>query len=400
MSTASADPSKTSKKSALAVVYLTVFIDLLGFGIILPLLPFYAQQFGATGIWVGVLMTAYSAAQFLGAPIIGRLSDRYGRRPLLLVTLAGSAVSMTIAGSAGSLVVLLAARLCAGLFGGSIAAAQAYIADVTTSEERSKYMGILGATIGLGFVFGPALGGTLSRYGFGTAAYVAAGLAAVNFVWALVKLPESRAGTGPRGHFSLRVIASGFAAPSVRPILLATFGVTFAFVAMETTYALLSAARFGLDSRQLGYVFTFLGVVVVIVQGGLVGRLARRLGEGRLARLGCLVMAVGLVALPFAPTLIISVALLGVLAAGQGFASPSLATLLSRSAGSDEQGALLGLGQSLAALARAVGPLLAGLLYDVAQPAPYLAAGCSCVLAALVVSTMLRRPAAAVPVAG
>jgi DHA1 family tetracycline resistance protein-like MFS transporter len=175
-----------SKMASLFIVYITVFVDLLGFGMILPLLPFYAMHFGASWLWIGVLATAYSAAQFAGAPVVGWLSDRFGRRPVLLVALAGSAVSLALAGFASSLTMLIVARGLAGLFGGSIAAAQAYVADVTRPDERSKYMGLLGASIGMGFVFGPAIGAGLSVFGFGTAALAASGIAFANLtIWAM-----------------------------------------------------------------------------------------------------------------------------------------------------------------------------------------------------------------------
>jgi DHA1 family tetracycline resistance protein-like MFS transporter len=383
--------------SALGIVYLTVFIDLVGFGIILPLLPYYAEGFGATGVWVGALFTAYSAAQFLGAPALGRLSDRVGRRPVLLLSLAGSAVSLFVSGLAPTLVLLLAARALAGLFGGSITAAQAVIADLTAPEERAKYMGFLGASIGLGFVFGPAMGASLARFGFGTAAFAAAGLAAANLVFAFFRLPETRAPARralASSRFGLRPLAVGLRHPNVGRLLGAMFLSTLAFVAMEATFALLGEVRFALDARRLGLVFTYVGIVIVIVQGGLVGRLAPRFGERALATVGALVMAGSLAALPFVPSFGIALAALGGLAVGQGLMSPMLATLLSRSSGADEQGGLLGLGQSLAAAARAVGPLAAGWLYDRGVEIPSVIAAALMLVAAALVDR--ARPAAAV----
>jgi MFS transporter, DHA1 family, tetracycline resistance protein len=377
-------------KPGLPVVYFTVFLDLVGFGIILPLLPYYAETFGATGVWVGALITAYSAAQFLGASVLGRLSDRIGRRPVLLASLAGSATSLVLSGLAHSLWLLLTARALAGLFGGSIAAAQAYVADSTTPKERARYMGLLGASIGLGFVLGPALGAGLARYGFGTAAFVAAGLAAANLAFGLFMLPETH---GPeRRHLAAsRPDLSHFFAAlrhrSMGRLLGATFFATLAFVAMEATFALLGEHRFGLDQSWLGFVFTYVGVVIVVVQGGLVGPLAARFGERALAVAGALLMAIGLGALPLAPALPAALAVLGLLAAGQGLTSPMLSTLLSRAADEDEQGGTLGLGQSLAAAARAVGPIGAGWLYDRAMGAPYAAAAAVMVLAAVLVGT-------------
>lgn len=374
--------------SALGIVYLTVFIDLLGFGIILPLLPFYAEHFGATGVWIGALMTAYSAAQFFGASLLGRLSDRVGRRPVLLLSLAGSAASLFLSGLAASLAVLLAARVLAGLFGGSIAAAQAYIADVTAPNERARYMGFLGAAIGLGFVFGPALGAGLAPFGFGAAAFAASGLAALNLAFAFFRLPETRfrerrAIVSSRFDVSRLVAALGHR--EIGRILGATFLATWGFVAMEATFALLGERRFHLDAGRLGLVFAYVGVVIVFVQGGLVGRLAPRFGERRLATVGTLLMAAGLALLPFAPSFAAALAVLALLALGQGLTTPMLSTLLSRASGADEQGGLLGLGQSVAAAARALGPLAAGWLYDRGAPIPYVAAAVLLLLASLLV---------------
>ena len=363
------------RRSPLLAVYLTVFIDLLGFSIILPLLPFYAERFGATGVWVGALLTAYSAVQFFSAPLLGRLSDRIGRRPVLLASLAGSAISLTLTGFAGSLSLLLAGRALAGLFGGSIATGQAYIADVTEPEQRAKYMGLLGACIGLGFVFGPAIGAGFSPLGFGASAFFAAGLAAANLVFAYFRLPESRrvgSASAARVLPSPSVIAAVLRRPAVGRLLSATFLTTFAFVGLEATFALFSQKRFGLGAGGFGLVFTYLGLVIVIVQGGLIGRLTARYGERSLAMAGALLMCLSLAAVALAPNLAVVVVVLAVLAVGQGLLNPTLAALLSRETHRDEQGSTLGLGQSLAAGARATGPILAGWLYDRGYMLPYL----------------------------
>jgi DHA1 family tetracycline resistance protein-like MFS transporter len=377
-------------KPGLGIVYLTVFVDLLGFGIILPLLPFYAERFGATGVWVGAILTAYSAAQLVGASVLGRLSDRVGRRPVLLLSLAGSAVSLFLSGLAHTLWLLLAARGLAGLFGGSIAAAQAFVADVTVPDERAKYMGLLGASIGLGFVFGPAVGALLARYGFGTAAFAAAALAAANLAFAFWRLPETRpasAKTAVRARVDWSHLVAALHHPTIGRLLSATFLVTLGFVAMEATFALLGEARLGLDAEHLGVVFAYVGVVMVLVQGGLVGRLVPRFGERALASSGAVAMAASLGALPFAPSMTVALSVLGVLALGQGLTNPTLSTLLSRASGADEQGGLLGLGQSLAAGARALGPLAAGWLYDHGAAIPYVVSAGLLVGAALMVGS-------------
>ena len=362
------------RRSPLVIVYLTVFVDLLGFGIILPLLPFYAEKFGATGVWVGALLTAYSAAQIVGAAFLGRLSDRIGRRPILLISLLGSTLSLTLTGFASSLAVLLAGRALAGLFGGSIGTAQAYIADLTKPEERAKYMGLLGASIGMGFVLGPGIGGFLAPFGFGTAAFVAAALCGANLLFALLRLPESRRPDSPRRARALLTpgsLVKALQQPSVGRILSATFLVTFAFVGMEATAALFGQHRFGLTSETLGYGFALIGVVIAIVQGGLIGRLVKRHGERTIAAVGGTLMGVALLAIPFIPSLLLAGAVGALLGVGQGLASPTLSTLLSREAGADEQGGTLGMGQSLSALARAVGPIVAGSLFDLGEGWPF-----------------------------
>ncbi|MBI4491835.1 MAG: MFS transporter [Chloroflexi bacterium] len=377
------------RRSPLLVVYLAVFVDLLGFGIILPVLPFYAERLGASGVWVGALLTAYSAAQFVGAPLLGRLSDRVGRRPVLLLSLAGSALSLTLTGLAGTLALLLIGRTLAGLFGGSIATAQAYIADVTRPAERAKYMGLLGASIGMGFVFGPALGAGLSGFGFGAAAFAAAGLAAANLAFGWFALAESRpAGRAAplRAWPPLANLPLALQRPSLGRTLGSTFLATFAFVSMEATFALFGERRFGLDAAGLGLVFTYVGVVIAVVQGGLIGRLNARYGERALATTGALLMGLALLAIPLAPSFALALVVLGVLALSQGLATPTLSSLLSRQSGAHEQGRVLGLGQSLSAAARAVGPLLAGWLFDRGVSLPYLVGAALALAAAWLVS--------------
>jgi len=378
-------------RSALLVVYVTVFLDLLGFGIILPFLPYYTLKLGGHGLEVGILLTSYSLAQLVGAALLGRASDRTGRRPILLLSLAGSSAAMVLSGLATTLWVLYAARALAGIFGGSISTAQAYVADVTTRRERAKYMGFVGASVGLGFVFGPALGAGIGALGgtFSHAAFLAAGLAAANFAFAFVKLPEPRrVGDGGRPEPTVGQWLSSIVRPQLWQIFWATFLVTFAFVSMETTFALFGEVRFGLDAVGLGGVLAFVGIVVVAVQGGLVGRVTRALGVQVVSLAGCALMGLGLLLVPAMPVLLAATGALGLLAVGQGLAFPTLATLASQTADSGEQGAVLGLRQSMAAGARAVGPVAAGLLYDTRIALPFLVGGSLAVLAAALVATV------------
>ena len=372
-------------RSALAVVYVTVFIDLLGFGIILPSLPYYARALGASGFRLGVLFTSYSLAQLVGSTVLGRLSDRHGRRPILLLSLLGSSVSMAFSGLATGLLPLAAARALAGLFGGSIATAQAYIADVTGRDERAKYMGLLGASIGIGFVLGPALGAGIVALGGGFAgsAFVASFLAALNLGFAWTRLPESRPRAGGAG--SHRLTFHAFLALLTRPslwrILAATFLTTFAFVALEATLAYFAKDRFGITERRFGAILAYVGLIVIGVQGGLIGRMTRAFGVRHVAIAGEILMGAALLCLPFSSSAAWMLAALGLASAGQAMCSPTLSTLLSQGGTPDDHGTLLGAGQSLAAAARATSPLLAGLLYDLQPESPYMVSGALAALA-------------------
>lgn len=378
-----------------------VFFDLLGFGIILPYLPFWAQDLGASGLGLGVVLTAYSGAQLAGAAIFGRMSDRLGRRPVIILTLAGSSLAMVGSALAPTLVLLAAARAVAGLFGGSISTAQAYIADVTGPAERARFMGLLGAAIGSGFVIGPAFGAVLLSVGasFSHTALLAAALAAVNLLFALLLLREPER---ERVAFSSLRPAPQVWLEALRrrdqgPVLTSIFLITLAFVAMETTFAYFAQERFGMGARGFAMTMVGLGLVLVLVQGGLIGPLSSSFGLRALAVVGVLSMAVSLFLVPLGPTLAVTLGILSLLAFGRGLASPVLSTLLSQFTVAEEQGAILGVGQSLSAAARAVGPVLAGSLYDLQRAGPFVASGVVCLAAALL---LLRAGSAAKESAG
>ncbi len=383
------------RRKALLVVYLAVFVDMLGFGIILPLLPFHTERLGGTGLWVGAVLTAYAAAQFVAAPVLGALSDRFGRRPMLLASLAGSAVSLALTGVAGSLVTLLAARVVAGMFGGAIAVGQAYVVDLTDPPERTKALGMVGASIGMGFVLGPAIGAGLSGLGFAGVSFVAGGIAFANLVAGSLLLPRTRgadekAANPVRSRNPLATLGRAARQPALRPLLGATFLATFAFVGMEATYALLGARLYGLGPAGLGLVFTGVGVVMAVVQGGVVGRVAARYGNRNVAVAGTLLLALGLGALPMGSALLNYLAL-GVLAAGQGLLSTTTAALIS-DAGGNAVGGAFGVGQSASAAARATGPIAAGAAFDASIALPYVAGTVLCALAALLLART-RPPA-------
>jgi multidrug resistance protein len=382
---------------ALYIVLLTVLIDLIGFGIVLPILPLWAETFGASPTEIGVLSASYSLMQVLFAPFWGRLSDRVGRRPVILVTLAGSAVSALMIGLANSLLVLLLARILNGISGASYAAAQAYVADVTTREQRARGMGLIGAAFGLGFIIGPALGAGLSTIDQSAPFFFAAGLAAVNLVLAWFKLPESRrAGAVSRTPGRMEMLRRALGSRQLGPLVWLSFAATFAFVGMEATFALLGDRRFGYDAVDMGLLFAFVGIAAAVGQGFLVGRLVARWGEYRVMLWGLGGTAAGLALLAAADTLAVLLAALLLLGLFSGFAFASISALISQAATDDEQGGVLGIAASTGGAARIAGPVVAGALFQhVAPGAPLvvgavIAAGCL-----LLASLAVPRPATA-----
>jgi len=360
------------KRSPLLVIFITVFIDLVGFGIVIPVLPFYAEgtKFGATPSQVGLLFASYSVMQLIFAPVLGRLSDKYGRRPVLLVSLLGTAAGFLILGFANTLWLLFVGRIIDGISGGNISTAQAYVADVTTKENRAKGMGLIGAAFGLGFVFGPAIGGILSRWGINVPFLFAGVLALLNAVLLFFVLPE----TVTRDHPARVSAASGrgwnqLVAALRKPALASVMTIYFlgivAFSIMTASFSLFMMFRLGYDAFHNGWIFAFVGVISAIVQGGLIGRLVKKFGEPLLVIVGALLVAGSLVLVPFVTPLTgIAVFLLigATTSIGQALLAPSLSSLASKSASAAQQGSVLGVMQSVASLARAVGPSLAALL--------------------------------------
>jgi multidrug resistance protein len=355
----------------LAVIFLIVFIDLVGFGMIIPILPFFAENepFRATPFEIGLLFAAYSWMQFFFSPLLGRLSDRYGRKPILFLSLLGSAAGYLIIGFANTLALVFVGRIVSGITGANISAAQAYIADVTTKENRAKGMGLFGAAFGLGFILGPGIAGILSKFSIYLPFYVAACLSLVSAAAAFLLLPESlvrKAGseslTGPLAALG-RLRERAFLNINVTYFLLVT-----AFSIMTYAFVLYTGNRFGYDAEKNGYLFVFVGLVSVIAQGLLLGRLVRIFGELILTAIGCLMMATSLFIIPIVgPANGGLAALLGIcvlLSLGNAVASPSLSSLASRISHEDEQGSSLGIMQSAASLARAIGPTVGGVLMN------------------------------------
>lgn len=378
--------------SPLVIIFLTVFIDLLGFGIIIPLLPFYAESFGANAFTVGMLGAVYSLMQFLFAPIWGRWSDRIGRRPIILLGLFGSCVSYLALALASSLSLLFAARILGGIAGANIPTAQAYIADITTPENRARGMGMVGAAFGLGFVFGPALGGVLSHLGPAAPMWCASALCFANFVAASLLLPESRsAASAPQAVGRLEAFRRSLLRPQLAMLLALYFILSSAFSGFEATFALYSERRFGFTAATIGYVFAFVGVVLAVSQGVLVGRVVKIFGERRVIPCAIAMIALGLGLVPFAGSVPALLAALGILSLGMGLNQPVLSSLVSRVAGAHEQGGVLGLAQSLASLGRIVGPAWGGFLFDrYGMSFPYLS-GAAIMLVAVIVSMASLR---------
>ncbi|MFY9571006.1 MAG: MFS transporter [Blastocatellia bacterium] len=364
-------------RSPLVIIFITIFIDLIGFGIVIPVLPLYAERYGASEATVGILLAVYSAMQFVFAPILGKLSDRVGRRPVLLVSLIGTSVGfmimglapripvgLGILGLAPTLVWLFVARIIDGISGGNISTAQAYIADVTPPEERSKGMGLIGAAFGLGFVFGPLIGGVLSRISPEAPFFFAAAMAAANATALYFLLPESlasehrsearRVGIGEMfeqsGNWQLAAVMATY------------FFSTVSFAMVTATFALFAAHRFKFDAWHTGFLFGYVGVIGAVIQGGLLGRLVKLFGDKPLAVAGTAIFAVSVFCFPLSHTVTRLIMASTGVAIGNSLMTPTLNGLASKSVKAFLQGRVLGLMASVASLARIIGPVLGGWL--------------------------------------
>jgi len=377
----SKNKDRLMKRSPLIVIFTTVFIDLVGFGIVIPVLPFYAEGtiFNATPRTVGFLFASYSIMQLIFSPILGRLSDKYGRRPVLFISIIGTGVGFLILGFAQTVFMLFVGRILDGITGGNISTAQAYIADITTKENRAKGMGLVGAAFGLGFIFGPAIGGILSRWGIHIPFFFAGGLCFANAILLYFTLPETvtkdhparQSAAGGRG---LSQLLQSLKDPRLAFVLTIYFLFIVAFSIMTTSFSLYTMFRFGYDAQHTGYLFAYVGLIAVVIQGGLIGKLVKHFGELPLVIFGAFCFAVSLFAVPFVGPLAGGLAALliggGVFSMGNSLATPALTSLASKSVGPADQGTVLGVTQSVASLARAVGPSLAALLINssIAQP--------------------------------
>ena len=371
------------KRTSAGAVFLTVVVDLIGFGIVLPLLPLYAEEFQAKPWQIGALIACFSAMQFLFAPVWGRLSDRVGRRPVLLVGLAGSVVFYTVFGFANSVSLLFIARIGAGICGATISTSAAYIADVTPPEQRARGMALIGAAFGIGFTLGPPLGfyaahlgetleasGTLSHpWSRALPGLVAAAISLVSFAWTFVALGEPpRHTVKDRKLLDVGAIRGAHSPRAVAVLLAFSFLSVTAFSSFEATLSLMLQTRFGMTKPAMGMVFLFVGVTLALGQGLLVRRLAGTLGERTLARAGFALIAAGLAGIAFADGRIALHAGLAVAVLGFAAATPSLSSLVSRQAPADSQGAMMGLAQSASALGRILGPMLGNLVFTPGPP--------------------------------
>jgi multidrug resistance protein len=348
----------------------TIFIDITGFGIILPLLPFYVEAFQAGSTALGVLVTSFALMQFIFSPILGRLSDHYGRRPVLLLSILTSVMSFLLFALANSFFMLLLSRIIAGL-ATEIGVAQAYISDVTDKKERTKWMGRIGAAHGAGFIIGPALGGFLSAYGFPAAGFAAAAIALLNLVFAFFFLPESKTtlkdeeeSEASSSRFS--GIISTFSKPMMSSLLTIQFIMSLAFAAFPVIMPLLAISQFGLSSSTMSFFFIYVGLIQIVFQGFIVGKLASRLGDEKLIPLGSLLMTVGVLFMAVFPIYYVFIVLTTIMMIGIGILGTAIPSVISKNTSQSTQGSTLGVTQSISSIARIPGPLIGGFIFEFA----------------------------------
>ncbi len=381
-------------KKMLGTLFLVVFVDLIGFGIVIPILPLYAERYEPSALVFGLLMASFSAMQFLFAPLFGRLSDRVGRRPVLVISMLGAAAGYVLFAFADSIAWLFASRIIAGICGANIPTAQAVVADVTGPAGRSRAMGMIGAAFGLGFIFGPALSGVLLRFGEMAPGFGAAAMSLLAAILVIALVPETLrrdSASAARPPLSFAALGHALRTPLLGFCLLLILLVIFAFSGFETTFAQVLCARYGMTVENVPWLLVYVGVLAAIVQGGLVGRLSKRFGEVRLITAGTVLGGVGLLAIPFTSSLTMLLPVLALIAAGVGVTTPTLASLTSKLARAHEVGGVMGLYQSLSSLGRIFGPFAGEAVYGVAIVGPAWLSGVAMFVAAFVALVLLVR---------
>jgi DHA1 family tetracycline resistance protein-like MFS transporter len=369
----------------LLVIFLTILVNLIGFGIIIPLLPFYAETFGASPLVIGLLFAVFSICQLVAAPVLGDWSDRYGRRPILIFSLLGTVVSFVLLAMAHSLTILFIARIVDGLSGGNISTARAYVADVTEPKDRARAYGLIGAAFGLGFIFGPALSGVLVKVSYTAPIWAAAGItlaaAAVAWFWLPETVHRAQAGTG----MPFRNLPELLRRPNLGRVLVIDFVYWFAFAIFQTTFALFTSRRFHFDASQTGYFFSAFGIVGAIVQGGFIRPIVRRLGDKPTFILGLLCSVAGLIGATLTHSVTVFAATLVPLAFGIGFGHPTVSSLVSRTARGNEQGRVQGAASAVESFGRTVGPVWGNAsLQRFGEGVPYLSAAAFLLLTLLI----------------
>jgi MFS transporter, DHA1 family, tetracycline resistance protein len=360
-----------ANKKMLYAIFLIVFIDLLGFSVILPLLPFYAETFGATPLLVGLLTASYAAAQLIGAPLLGRLSDRYGRRPILMISIAGNLLGFILLAVAQNLGLLFVARALAGLTGGNISVAQAYISDVSEPKDRGKAFGLIGAAFGLGFIIGPAMGGLLGKFGFWIPATVSAVLSGINLLLVFFWLPESLTlerrlvmAKTSRPPFTIQAMIKTLKRPFVGPLLHTRFFFGLAFAMFQSIFALYAQYRLNLNGQQTGYILAYVGVLSAVTQGFVIGKLNTRFSDSQLILAATITMSIGLGAWAFAPNIIALLIVLIPIAVAGGVLNTTINSAMSKAVAPIEIGGILGLSASLESSTRVIAPSLGGLMLE------------------------------------
>jgi len=387
-------------KRPIIVIFITIFIDMLGFGIIIPILPIFSKELGAENYQVGLIAMSFPLMNFLFAPFWGSLSDRHGRRPIILVSVLLTGLAYLLFSQTVNLWLLLLSRILAGVGSANLSVAQAYIADITTPQERTRSMGLIGAAFGLGFIIGPTVGGymkSISAAGHvDMVGYLAASLSLLNLILAYVLLPESLTVKRPDARFNFKVISGiirELKKPTIRELLIMNFIFIASFMIMQMSASLFWKEKIGLTDVQMGNTFAFIGLATVIVQGGLVGRLVRRFGEVRLLEFGTYLFIAALVIIPwvtretFVPIELIALALM---ALANGCLTPSITSLLSKTAEQKDMGQVMGVNQSFGSVARAAGMGLSGFIYGVEYYLPFLT-GAAMMVICLFIATKLKK---------